>query len=44
MVPDTYKNIGSLYNFKNVLKWKPENCPCRICKGFVKNVVFCEIA
>ena len=25
MVPDTYKNIDSLYNFKKVIKkWKPE--------------------
>ena len=44
MVPDTYENIYSLYNFKNVIKkWKPENCPCRICKVFVKNIGFCEI-
>ena len=36
MVPDTYKNIDSLYNFKKVIKkWKRENCPCRICKVFV---------
>ena len=35
MVPDTYKNIDSLYNFKKAInKWKPENCPCRICKVF----------
>ena len=45
MVPDTYKNIDSLYNFKKVFKkWKPENCPCRICKVFVKNIGLCEIA
>ena len=45
MVPDTYKNINSLYNFKKVIKkFKPENCPCRICKVFVKNIGFCEIA
>ena len=35
----------SLYNFKKVLKkWKPENCQCRVCKTFVKNLGFCEIA
>ena len=33
MVPDTYKNIDSLYNFKRAIKkWKAENCPCRICE------------
>ena len=47
MVPDSYKNVDSLYNFKKVIKkWKSENCPCRIycqnlmflskIKGFVK--------
>ena len=45
MVPDTYKNIDSLYNFKKAIKkWKAENCPCRICKVFVKNIGFCETA
>ena len=37
LVPDTYKNIESLYNIKKAIKkWKPENCPFRICKIFVK--------
>ena len=45
MVPNSYKNLDSLFNFKMVIKkWKPENCPCRICKVFVKNIGFCEIA
>ena len=45
MVPDTYKNINSLYNFKKAIqKWKAENCPCRICKVFVKNIGLCETA
>ena len=45
MVPDTYKNIDSLYNFKMVIKkGKSENFPCRICKVFVKKFGFCEIA
>ena len=27
MVPDSYKNIDSLYNFKKAIKkWKAENC------------------
>ena len=44
MVPDTYKNIDSLYNFKKAIKkWKPENCPCKICQIFIKNIRFCEI-
>ena len=45
MILDTCKNIDSLYNFKKVIKkWKPENCPCSICKVFIKNIEFCKIA
>ena len=45
VVPDTYKNIDILHNFKNVTKkWKPGNCPCRIGKVFVENIGFCETA
>ena len=38
MVPDNYKNIASLCNFKKVIKngRKPENCPCKICKVLSK--------
>ena len=44
MVPNTYKNVGSLYNFKKAIKkWNTGNCPCRICKIFVKNIGFCKI-
>ena len=45
MVPDTCKSIDCLYNFINFIKkWNPENCPCGICKLFIKNIGFCEIA
>ena len=45
MFSDAYKNQDCLYNFKKVIrKRKPQSCPCRICKVFVKNVRFCEIA
>ena len=50
MVPDTNKNIQSysyslciLYNFKKAIKkWKAENCPCTLCKVFIKKIGFCE--
>ena len=36
-----YENIDALHKFKKALKkWKPENCPCRICKKYVANVDF----
>ena len=50
MVPDTNKIIQSysyslciLYNFKKAIKkWKAGNCPCIICKVFIKKIGFCE--
>ena len=34
--PVTYKELPSLEAFKNrIKKWKPENCPCRLCKTYV---------
>ena len=32
ILPDTVKN--------KVKKWKPENCPCRLCKIYIKNIGF----
>ena len=41
MVPDSFKEIDSIYKFKKVIrKWKPENCPCRICKVYIPHVGF----
>ena len=39
ILPDTYKDIPYLNSFKEALKkWRPVNCPCRICKVFIANV------
>ena len=41
ILPNIYKNIDSLHKFKKAIKkWKPENCPCRICKKYNANVGF----
>ena len=38
MIPDDYEDIDNLNTFKNEIeKWKPENCPCRLCKVYVNN-------
>ena len=38
---NTYKDIPDLNGFKVVLKkWRPANCPCRICKVYIANVDF----
>ena len=43
MLPDIYKNIDGLHKLKKTIeKWKPENCPCRICKKYIANVGFIQ--
>ena len=40
-IPTDIKNKDSLIGFKNeIKKWKPLNCPCRICKTFIPNLGF----
>ena len=37
-IPMEIKNKDSLVGFKKeIKKWKPLNCPCRICKTFIAN-------
>ena len=39
MVPEQNKNSTSLDNFKkDIKKWIPTNCPCRICKRYIQGV------
>ena len=41
ILPDIYKNMLDLNSFKLALKrWRPVNCPCRICKVYITNVGF----
>ena len=41
MVPQNIKNCKSLQEFKRLIKvWKPEVCPCRMCKMYVANIGF----
>ena len=41
LIPSDIKTSPSLASFKLKLKsWKPENCPCRVCKTFVPGVGF----
>ena len=37
------KYVDSLETFKSkTRKWKPNNCPCRICENYIPNVGFLE--
>ena len=39
MLPDDCKDIDNLNTFENkVKKWKPENCPCILCKVYINNI------
>ena len=40
-IPAEIKNKDSLDGFKKeIIKWKPTECPCRICETFVPNLDF----
>ena len=44
LVPEEIRYTDSLEKFKNKnRRWKPTNCPCRICKNYVPNVGVLEI-
>ena len=41
ILPDAYKDLHDLKIFKVALKkWRPVNCPCRICKVYIANASF----
>ena len=44
LVTDEIKNASSLLVFKYRIKtWTTDNCPCRLCKTFVKDLGFIEV-
>ena len=41
ILPGSYKNLPNFTVVKNsIKKWKPENCPCRLCKTYISRVDF----
>ena len=41
LVPDKLKQLVDIQAFKKeIKKWKPKNCPCRLCKPYKPNVRF----
>ena len=39
MLPDNFKNKDSVESFKMAIQeWKPDSCPCRLCKTYVQNI------
>ena len=44
LILEELKNITSLNIFKKeIRRWKPKNCPCRICRNYVHNLGFVEL-
>ena len=42
-IPDELREINPFEVFKSEMKpWWPTNCPCRLCKIYVKKLRFCE--
>ena len=41
ILPDSYKNLPNFSVFINrIKKWKPENCPCRLCTTYISRLGF----
>ena len=39
MLPDALKKLENLELFKKSIKsWKPDNCPCELCRVYLKGV------
>ena len=44
IVPEEYKSLNSLDKFKKeIKKWKPRECPCRLCKNYVCGVGYTNV-
>ena len=44
IIPNDIKQAATLQEFKHkIRKWKPINCPCRLCKTYVSGVGFVNI-
>ena len=44
LIPDKIKHASTLSAFKAKIKsWTIKNCPCRLCKIFVKGLGFVEV-
>ena len=44
MLPESYKQISTLNEFKQeIKKWVPENCPCKTCKEYIRNIGYITI-
>ena len=39
LTPENFKTLESVASFKTAIKkWKPDNCPCRLCREYIYQV------
>ena len=44
LVPSNINDSENLSIFKsNIKSWKPENCPCRLCRLYIADIGFTEL-
>ena len=44
IIPASIKKSKSLYKFrKEIRNWKPDKCPCRLCKSYIKDLGFVTV-
>ena len=44
MLPLKFKSCSTLLDFKKSIKsWIPNNCPCRLCKNYIKGLCFTSV-
>ena len=44
IIPDDIKKIDKLSTFsKEIRKWQPNKCPCRLCKTYIEGLGFTQI-
>ena len=44
MLPEYFKRLTNLEDFKNKIQtWLPQNCACRLCKGYIPNLGFATL-
>ena len=45
LIPAELRGINSFQVFKSEIKeWRPTNCPCRLCRNYIGNLGFVNIA
>ena len=40
IVPNDFKNFSLSIFTRKIKRWKPEKCPCRLCKTYIRDLGF----